>query len=125
MISRESYVHLIRQVDDLVAIFEHHPDPATREQAVALLSGLDALHREGLNRLVRVIREAGDEALVEEAAADPVVEILLGLYDVVELNLPEEPASEPTRPQGFVAQDELSVLQEEDLPDRYAPANDE
>lgn len=91
MLSYESYLTLIRQVDELVELFEQHPDPATRERLTALLSGLDALHREGITRLVKMLREAGAGPAVEQAVADPVVEILLGLYDVVELDLPEEP----------------------------------
>ena len=91
MMSYETYVNLIRQLDELVAVFEEHPDPATREQAVALLSGLDALHREGLGRLVSALREAGAQELLSRAVADPVVKVLLGLYDLVDLGLPEEP----------------------------------
>ena len=91
MMSYETYVNLIRQLDELVAVFEAHPDPATRAQAVALLSGLDALHREGLGRLVSALREAGAQELLSRAVADPVVKVLLGLYDLVDLGLPEAP----------------------------------
>lgn len=87
----ETYVNLIRQLDDLIAVFEHHSDPTTREQAGALLIGLDQLHREGLTRLVAALRDA--DAL-DRAIGDPVVETLLGLYDLVDLNLPEAPQPE-------------------------------
>jgi hypothetical protein len=52
MMPYETYMNLLRQLDDLVTTFEHHPDPTTQEQVAALLSGLDMLHREGLRRLV-------------------------------------------------------------------------
>lgn len=99
----ESYVTLIGHLDDLIAGFEDDPDPATRERAVALLGGLDALHREGLTRLVGLLREAGAGAAVERAAADPVVGILLGLYDLADLPVPKSPAAPP----GFVPLDSL------------------
>lgn len=105
----ESYVNLIQQIDDLVSIFEHHPDPVTREQAVALLSGLDLLHREGLRRLVGALRDAGADALMEQAAADPVVETLLGLYDLVDLQLPDATPSEPAAPSGFIPLESLTM----------------
>lgn len=102
-ISYESYVTLIGHLDDLIAGFEDDPDPATRERAVALLGGLDALHREGLTRLVALLREAGAGSAVERAAADPVVGILLGLYDLADLPVPEAPQPPP----GFVPLDSL------------------
>ncbi len=89
-ISSETYRVLIRQLDDLVAIFENHPDEATREQAVALLSGLDMLHHEALGRLVAVLRNHGGAQLLDRALQDPVVHTLLALYGLTELDLPEE-----------------------------------
>ncbi len=105
MFSYESYIHLIQQLDELVALFEQHPDPATRERVTSLLSGLDLLHREGLKRLVDALRAAGAEEALHQATADPVVAILLGLYDLVELDLPEEPLP----PSGFVPLAEIAV----------------
>lgn len=108
MMAYESYLNLIQQIDDLVAGLEHHPDSAIREQVVALLSGLDALHREGLGRLVGALREAGAGVLLERAAADPVVEILLCLYDLADRQLPETPQP-ATAPSGFVPLESLIV----------------
>lgn len=103
MLSYETYLNLIRHLDDLVAAFEQHPDAATREQAGALLSGLDALHREGLTRLIGALREAGAGTLVDQAAADPVVATLLGLYDLGDLDLP----AEASPPAAFIPLDNL------------------
>jgi hypothetical protein len=107
MMAYESYLNLIRQLDDLIAGFEQHPDPVTREQAIALLGGLDVLHREGLGRLVERIRGMGGGELLDQAVTDPVVETLLGLYDLAELDLPEEPA--PAGSTTFVPLERLTV----------------
>lgn len=111
MMDRASYLKLIAQLDELVELFQQHPDPLTQERMVALLSGLDALHRAGLRLLVDGLRAEGGQALVNRLAADPVVEILLGLYDLVPLDLPEE--TQPHRSGGFVPLDEVTLLQGE------------
>jgi nitrite reductase/ring-hydroxylating ferredoxin subunit len=131
MMPYETYVNLLRQLDDLVTIFEHHPDPATQEQVAALLGGLDLLHREGLGRLVGALREAGADELLDRATADPIVKTLLGLYDLVDLDIPEEtpfipveqltvsrkpnaaspkaPQAAPAKPSAFVPLERLTV----------------
>ncbi len=86
----DTYLRLIDQLDDLIAAFEQHPDITTRERAITLLGGLDALHREGLGRLVERLRAAGAGEMLDHALSDPVVRTLLGLYDLAELDLPEE-----------------------------------
>lgn len=101
-----SYLNLIEQVDSLVTGFEDHPDPITREQVIALLSGLDALHREGLDRLMAIVRMADAPEVLKRFEADPIVRILLGLYDLAELDLPQE----NTEPSGFVALDDVTLL---------------
>lgn len=96
------YVSLIQSVDDLIRILDRGADERTREQVVALLGGIDALHREGLERLIDRLHEFGGDALVERLSDDSVVRTLLGLYGFVELDLPEEeppaPAPEASSP---------------------------
>jgi hypothetical protein len=82
----EEFRGLIGHVDDVLGILMQHPDEATREQIAALLQGLDAIHREGLTRLVTGLRQRRE---FEALCGDPVIEVLLGLYGLVELNLPE------------------------------------
>lgn len=105
--NHDTYLGVIRTVDDLVRIFEDHPDERTRERMTALLTGVDAIHREGLERLLSRVRDLGGDELVERLADDPIVETLLGLYDLAELDVPEEePDGEIT---GFVPLDEVRV----------------
>jgi hypothetical protein len=106
-VSYDSYVNLIRQLDELIAVFEQHPDEATREQAVMLLGGIDMLHHEALGRLVSFLRNAGGAELLERALEDdPIIRALLGLYGLTELDLPEE---EPSPPAAFVPVERLTV----------------
>jgi hypothetical protein len=88
-----SFSLLLQQLDELVAVFESHPDERVREQATSLLTGIDALHRAPLERVLEIVRELGGEAAVERLSADPLVRVLLGLYDLVPLDLPDEPAA--------------------------------
>lgn len=105
-VAYESYVRLIRQLDELIAVFESHPDPATREQAVALLGGLDMLHHEALGRLVELLRNHGGGEFLDYAFQDPVVRTLFGLYGMAELDLPDEPEAPPA---AFVPLERLTV----------------
>jgi nitrite reductase/ring-hydroxylating ferredoxin subunit len=107
-VSYETYVNLIRQLDELVSVFENHPDPATREQAVALLSGMDMLHHEALGRLVGLLRNHGGSEFLDRAFQDPVIQTLFGLYGLAELNLPEEEEPKPA-PAAFVPLERLTV----------------
>lgn len=118
MMPYETYVNLLRQLDDLVTIFEHHPDPTTREQVAALLSGLDLLHREGLGRLVGALRGAGADELLDQATADPIVKTLLGLYDLVDLDIPEEAPAQPTP---FIPVEQLTVSRKPNAASPKAP----
>lgn len=99
MLPYDSYVDLMRELDELVSALQAHPDPHTRDAAVALLNGLDLLHREGLERLVRGIRQGGGGELVDQGVEeDPVVRAFLGLYDLAELNVPEGDGTEEEAP---------------------------
>ena len=57
-----------------------HPDPAVRADAAEVLDWLDAYHREGLGRLVEMVRQWRGEIFLEQAALDPVVGELLDTY---------------------------------------------
>lgn len=106
-VSHETYLNLIRQLDDLVQVFEHHPDAAVREQAVALLSGIDMLHHEALGRLVAGLRSHGAGELLDLLLQDPVIRTLLAIYGLAELEGLEEEPESPTAT--FVPVERLTV----------------
>ncbi|MBW3555060.1 MAG: hypothetical protein KY466_16250 [Gemmatimonadetes bacterium] len=106
----DDYVRLIRQVDELIAAFDSHPDEATRERVLALLTGVDLLHRTALRRLVEGLREHGAGAALEGVVRDRVVETLLGLYGLADLDIPEEEAlPEEGEALAFVPRDRLTM----------------
>lgn len=92
----EEYLHLVRRLDEFLGAFEENAPAEVQEQVGNLLTGVDLLHREGLQRLVGGLREAGaGEAVDRVAGDDRVVAILLGLYDLAELPVPEEEERPP------------------------------
>lgn len=98
MMPEETFRTLVDQLDQLVSMFESHPDQRVQDQVTALLTAVDMLHREGLTRLVERLREHGAEDSLDRASEDPVVETLLGLYGLVDLELPEEPQPATVQP---------------------------
>ena len=73
---------LLSRVDALIAEFERHPDPDVRQRALDLLHGIDAVHREGIARLVDLLNQRFPRLLEEATATDPVIRLLLVLYDL-------------------------------------------
>ncbi len=92
-LTEEAFQAVGRHLDELVREFEALPLPAVREQVFDLLQTVDALHRAGLTRLVDLLREHDEGALLEQAAADPIVGTLLVLYDLIPE--PAAPAATP------------------------------
>ncbi len=76
--SEESIEQITRRLDYLVQIFEQHPDEQVRDRVMELLALVDALHRQGLGRLVESLPADRYETLLQ----DPVVNTLLTLYDL-------------------------------------------
>ena len=81
---------LLADVNSLVQDMEALPASEHRTQVFALLDGVDAIHREGLRRLVRLFKEG----VLEQVATDPAIRVLLELYDL----LPDEPDAEEKPP---------------------------
>ena len=73
---------LIQQMDDL-------PAGEVKSAVFELLTGIDAIHREALRRLVRLFKEG----VLEKVISDPAIHTLMELYDLLP-EQPEEPASE-------------------------------
>lgn len=71
------------QLDALVQEFETLPFPEIREMVFDLLHAVDAIHREALGRLASFLRHEGQSDLLERAAEEPIIRLLLLLYDLV------------------------------------------
>lgn len=82
----ESLNHITLQLDSLIQAFEQHPIIQVRNQVMEMLGLIDALHRRGLQHLVEALQAQGS-APFEQALADPAVQTLLTLYDL----MPPEP----------------------------------
>ena len=73
------------RLDTLIQGFEAHPNEAVRNQALEMLALVDALHREGVRRLVEVLWQ-GSPTVLAQALADESVTLLLQLYDLAPLD---------------------------------------
>ena len=74
---------VVEEVGRLAAELEAHPDPEVRERVVALLAGIDVIHRTALARLMDAIRRMAGDAFLNRLTADPAVRLLLMSYDLV------------------------------------------
>ncbi len=76
--------------DDLLEVVQRaidhlstHADPLVRREAEALLTGIDAVHRTALARLVGALQSMGGDAFMSRLLADPAIRLLLMSYDLV------------------------------------------
>jgi hypothetical protein len=105
----EHYLDLLDQIDSEIAALDAAADDALRERVTSLLRHVDLLHREGLVRLVAALRASGAGDQLDAASADPIVRILLGLYGLADLDLPDEEAEVPNGSLGFFPAERLTV----------------
>ena len=97
-----------QRLDALIRDFETLPYPTVREHIFEALQAIDALHREGLGRLMKLIEGGESRATLESAHRDPVIQTLLILYDLAsDHDLPELPTAESTR--NFIALDQVQL----------------
>ena len=90
----EHYFELLSSTAALVTELGEHGDPRVAASVENLLRQVDLLHREGLLRLVDALRAQGaGQTLDRIVGDDPVVRVLLGLYDLADLQLPQEAES--------------------------------
>lgn len=82
-LSEAEFQAATQHLDALVQEFEALPLPDVQEKVFDLLQTVDAIHREGLNRLIGFLRAYGHADLVERATEDPIIGTLLLLYDLV------------------------------------------
>jgi len=79
---QQSLDQVAQRLDSLVQTFEQHPIIQVRSEAMEMLGLIDALHRGGLERLVKVL-QAQEPALLNSLPEDPAVAMLLTLYDLM------------------------------------------
>lgn len=77
----EDYEDLMAWVAERAAEVDQLPDES-RERVLALLDGIDLLHRQGLTRFVDRVRLLGGRGMLERLTEDTVVTALLELYDL-------------------------------------------
>jgi nitrite reductase/ring-hydroxylating ferredoxin subunit len=85
--SNDDWDALLAEVDARIEAVEAWPDVHAREQVIELLNGVDAIHREALQRLVRLFKEG----VLEQVVTDPAIRTLMEMYDL----LPEGEESKP------------------------------
>ncbi|MBW3623654.1 MAG: NifU family protein [Armatimonadetes bacterium] len=71
----------VERLDELIQMFEQHPDPLVQERLFELLQCVDIIHRTGLRRLLDLLQIAG---LHPRALQEPDIRLLLDLYDLRE-----------------------------------------
>jgi nitrite reductase/ring-hydroxylating ferredoxin subunit len=82
LLDDEQFQATLLRLDELVQEFESMPFPAIREKIFEVLQTIDAVHREGLHRLLHLIPEDNRAEWLEQAAADPAIRALLLFYDL-------------------------------------------
>ncbi len=74
------YGEILDRVAELTTALLDNSDAEVAGRAEELLDWLDVYHREGLGRLVEMVRQWRGELFLEQAALDPVVGELLATY---------------------------------------------
>lgn len=69
-------------IEALVTRIEDSGEQGSIDEARELVRGVLALHKEGLERFLELVRKAGQESLLRELASDPLVAGLLILHDL-------------------------------------------
>lgn len=78
------YVEVLRRIGELADELTNHPDPQVAEKVGDLLDWVDAFHRDGLGRLVEMIRAWRGEIFLESVASDEITGMFLGAYGLGE-----------------------------------------
>jgi len=79
------YAEVMMRVGELAEELLSHPDPAVARKVEEMLDWIDAFHREGLGRLVEMIRSWRGEIFLESVARDEITGTFLATYDLGEL----------------------------------------
>jgi Fe-S cluster biogenesis protein NfuA len=79
-----SYGDVLRRIGELAEELTEQSPPAVADRVMELLDWVDAFHRDGLGRLVEMIRAWRGEIFLESAAADEIVGQFLAAYGLGE-----------------------------------------
>lgn len=77
---REAWEHIADLADGLA----NHPDAKVAERVLELLDWVDAVHRDGLGRMIEMIRAWRGEIFLESLARDEITGTMLNAYDLGE-----------------------------------------
>ncbi len=78
------YAEVLARIAELADVLARHEDPTVTRQVTELLDWIDAFHRDGLGRLVEMIRAWRGEVFLDSVDQDEVVGLLLGAYGLGE-----------------------------------------
>jgi Fe-S cluster biogenesis protein NfuA len=78
------YDEVLPRVGELFDDLMSHPDAGVRDRVEEMMDLMDAFHREGLGRLVEMIRAWRGEIFLESVARDDVTGYFLSAYDLGE-----------------------------------------
>lgn len=76
----------IARIEALIRAIEEYSDPSIKRTVFELLDWLDALHRDGLNRLAGGLASVG---YFDKAMDDPLVAKLFSIYGLLEVEDPQ------------------------------------
>ena len=79
-----TYREVLGRIGELAEQLSANTDPKVAEQVTELLDWVDAFHRDGLGRLVEMIRSWRGEIFLEAVAGDEITGTLLGAYGLGE-----------------------------------------
>ncbi len=87
------YSRILERVGELADELMSYPDPTVRANLEELLDWVDVFHREGLGRLVEMIRQWRGEIFLESVARDDITGAFLSAYELGE-NVETQAAAE-------------------------------
>ncbi len=76
-----NYEEVMPRVGELYDEMMTHPDPGVRDRVEEMMDLFDVFHREGLGRLVEMIRAWRGEIFLENVADDDITGYFLAAYD--------------------------------------------
>ncbi|MGH9177438.1 MAG: NifU family protein [Acidimicrobiales bacterium] len=79
-----SYSEAWDHISELAEGLANHPDQKVAERVVELLDWIDAVHRDGLGRLIEMIRSWRGEIFLESVARDEITGTMLRAYELGE-----------------------------------------